>query len=72
MFEKVKNLANRDRRYRDMVSQIQELLRDGKYHMASHAVSAAFKLYHKDAMLYFLRGQFQFGMGNYADARERS
>ena len=53
-----------------MVSEIQELLRDGKYQEASDAVTTGFGRYPQDAMLYFLRGRIQVATGAYADARE--
>jgi tetratricopeptide (TPR) repeat protein len=65
-----KRLAGRDQRYLDTVSRIQELIRVRKYQEASDAVTAAFSAYPEDAMLYFLRGQIQSAMGNFADARD--
>ena len=65
-----KRLPGRDQRYLDTILQIQGLLRKERYHEASDAVTLGFSFYGEDAMLYFLRGQIQFAMGNYPDARE--
>jgi tetratricopeptide (TPR) repeat protein len=65
-----KRLPGRDQRYADVVSNIQELVQDGKYQEASDAVTTGFNRYPEDAMLYFLRGQIQAATSAYADARE--
>jgi tetratricopeptide (TPR) repeat protein len=65
-----KRLAGRDQHYSDTVSGIQDLLRDGKYREASAAVSAGFRRYPEDAMLYFLRGKIQSAMRDFAAARQ--
>jgi len=65
-----KQLAGRDQRYLDAVSQIQNLTSEGKYREASDALTAGLSSYPDDAMLYFLRGQLQSAMGNNTGARE--
>ncbi|MGD0271753.1 MAG: GDSL-type esterase/lipase family protein [Candidatus Sulfotelmatobacter sp.] len=65
-----KRLPGRDQRYADAVRGIQALLQAGKYPEASAAVTAGFRHYPEDAMLYFLRGQIQAATGAHADARE--
>jgi len=65
-----KRLADRNQQYLDAVAQIRNLTRAGKYREATDTLDAAFSIYSGDAMLYFLRGQLQSNMGNYAEARE--